>query len=70
MNTKVTEEGVLIPKEMLGDMDEVKIIKHDNMIIIVPAPAEDPIFEFGRNPIRAGVTDASENLDKYLYGSV
>ena len=70
MNTKVTEEGVLIPKEMLGDMEEVKIIKHDNMIIIVPAPAEDQIFEFGRNPIRAGVTDASENLDKYLYGSV
>ncbi len=40
------------------------------MIIIVPARAEDPIFELGRHPIKADVTDASENLDKYLYDSL
>lgn len=27
----------------------------------------DSIFNIGKNPIQTGVTDASENLDKYLY---
>lgn len=70
MNAKVTEEGVLIPKEMLDGLEEVTIIKQEGMIIIVPAREEDPIFEFGKHPVKAGVTDASENLDKYLYGSL
>jgi hypothetical protein len=29
--------------------------------------SEDPIFRLGRNPVKTGVTDASVNLDKYLY---
>jgi len=70
MKAKVTEQGVLIPKQMLEDMDEVEILKQDGMIIVVPARAEDPIFELGRHPIKADVTDASENLDKYVYGSL
>ncbi len=27
----------------------------------------DPIFEFGKHPVRTGISDASMNLDKYLY---
>jgi len=42
MVAKVTNEGLLIPK--------------------------DPIWNLGKNPIKLGVTDASVNLDKYLYG--
>ncbi len=68
MKAKVTEEGVLIPKELLEGMDEVSIIKQDGMIIVVPARDEDPIFELGKHPVLADVTDASENLDRYLYG--
>lgn len=28
----------------------------------------DPIFDIGREPVGGGISDASENLDKYLYG--
>lgn len=27
----------------------------------------DSIFKLGKDPVSIGVTDASENLDKYLY---
>ncbi|MEQ1603507.1 MAG: hypothetical protein ABL999_01410 [Pyrinomonadaceae bacterium] len=30
-------------------------------------PATDSIFTIGKDPVAVGVTDASENLDKYLY---
>lgn len=33
-----------------------------------PIRADDPIFDIGRNPVALGISDASENLDKYLYG--
>ena len=70
MVTTIGEDGLLIPRELLEGMTEVKIIRQEGMIIIVPAPAEDPILEFGRNPIKLGVTDASENLDRYLSGAI
>ena len=70
MKTRVTEQGILSPKELLEGADEVEIIKQDGMLIIVPAPAKDPIFEFGKHPIKAGVADASEKLDDYLYDSL
>jgi len=28
---------------------------------------DDPIYNFGKNPIDIGITDASVNLDKYIY---
>lgn len=70
MKTKVTEQGVLIPKQMLGDMDEVEILKQDGMVIVVPARTEDPIFQLGKYPVTADVTDGSENLDRYLYDAL
>lgn len=33
-----------------------------------PLRRDDPIFDIGREPVACGITDASENLDKYLYG--
>lgn len=30
---------------------------------------DDPIWELGTNPVVCDVTDASENLDRYLYNS-
>ena len=30
-------------------------------------PANDSIVKIGKNPVAVGITDASENLDKYLY---
>jgi hypothetical protein len=74
MRTKVTENGVLIPKGWLEGVEEVDIQKTQNMIIVVPVQAEvvpvqaeDPILNLGKQPILLDVEDASLNHDRYLY---
>jgi len=67
MRTKVTENGVLIPKVWLEGIDEVEIHKEQNMIIVVPVQAEDPILNLGKQPIILDMEDASLNHDRYLY---
>ena len=68
MRTKVTEHGVLIPKLLLEGIDEVEIRKEQNVIILVPVTANDPMLELGKQPITLDVDDASVNHDRYLYG--
>jgi len=68
MKTDVTEQGITIPKQFLGDAKEVEIRQEKNYIIVIPISGEDPILRFGKKPISDNVTDASENHDKYLYG--
>jgi hypothetical protein len=67
MRTKVTENGVLIPKGWLEGVEEVDIQKTRNIIIVVPVQAEDPILNLGKQPILFDVEDASLNHDRYLY---
>ena len=67
MRTKVSENGVVIPKELPEGMTEVDIRKQNGAIVVVPAGKDDPIHDIGKNPVVSGVSDASENLDKYLY---
>ena len=67
MRTKVTEDGVLIPKMWLEGIDEVDIQKTQNMIIVVPVQVEDPILNLSKQPILLDVEDASLNHDRYLY---
>jgi len=52
---------------MLEGIDEVEIKQQGNRIVIEPVLDEDPIFRIGRNPVDGGVSDASVNLDKYIY---
>ena len=68
MKTKVTDQGVLIPRQMLGDAEEVEIRQEHDLILIMLTPSADPIYEFGAQPIVVEVKDASENHDRYLYG--
>lgn len=91
MRTKVTDEGVVIPKDLLNGITQVDIRKQNGVILVVPTgeedasgvstqanfqnarswaeiPKDDPIFDFGKDPVTLDVTDASENLDRYLYG--
>ncbi|HST05057.1 MAG TPA: hypothetical protein VLQ48_10005 [Chloroflexia bacterium] len=68
MRTKVSKEGVLIPKNLLEGIDEVDIRKEDGTILVVPVNGSDPILELGKHPITIDVTDASEKHDLYLYG--
>lgn len=68
MKTKVTKQGLVIPKEMLAAADEVEIRKEDHQIVI-SLLINDPILNLGKNPVECGVSDASEHHDSYLYGS-
>lgn len=68
MRTKVSAEGVVIPKELLEGITEVDIDKHNGLIVVTPVGKRDPIYDIGKNPVKLGITDASENLDRYVYG--
>ncbi|MGH9899823.1 MAG: hypothetical protein ACRD4L_13350 [Pyrinomonadaceae bacterium] len=67
MRTEVTNQGLLIPKQFLEGIKEVEIRKEKNVILVIPLYSEDPIFQFGRQPITDNVTDASVNHDRYIY---
>jgi len=68
MRAKVTERGILIPKSLLEGVSEVEISKEQNLIIVKPVTAGDPILDLGTQPIVLDVEDASVNHDRYLYG--
>lgn len=67
MKVKVTEAGIVIPKKLLVGVAEVEIRKEHDIILVVPAVKEDPVFSLGTNPVTCNTPDASENPDKYLY---
>ena len=69
MKARVTETGVVVPKDLLLGIEEVEIRKTDNVVIIVPTAKSDPILALGQNPVKCGAPDASEQHDRYLYGS-
>jgi hypothetical protein len=75
----VSDAGVVIPKAWFGHASEVELREHDGEIVIVPVPAaekqadstafspNDPIWSLGNVGVDIGVSDASVNLDEYLY---
>jgi len=77
MNTKVTEEGVLIPKHWLQHVDEVEIRRENGIILIIPVESQgytdtvpvvhDPLFKLGQHPIDDELPDISTHSDKYIY---
>jgi hypothetical protein len=67
MKMKVTEKGLVIPKHWLEGIDEVEIRREQNMILILPVSANDPILELGTQPIVGDVSDASVKHADYLY---
>jgi len=69
MKAKVNERGVLIPRRFLKGVKEVEIRRRNGLILVVPLPEKDPIFDIGKNPVKLGIKDASANHDKYIYGS-
>lgn len=68
MKIKVTEQGLVVPKEFFVGVDEVEIRKEHNLIVVVPV-SDDPIFQLGTHPVEDKVEDAAENHDQYLYSS-
>ena len=68
MKIKVTEQGLVIPKELLEGIQEFEIRREDFKIVVIPIIKLDPISGSGSNQINSNVTDASENHDVYLSG--
>ena len=60
MKAKVTKRGVHVPRQMLGEAEEVEIRKENGKGVVIPLPAEDPIFGLGENPVTCNAPDASE----------
>jgi hypothetical protein len=68
MVAQVTEQGVLIPKGLLGNAEQVEIIEEPGRVVLVFDATKDPIWGLGEDPVELDVTDASVNHDKYIYG--
>jgi hypothetical protein len=68
MRVKVTDSGVVIPRELLEGVEEVEIRQEHGIIKVIPTGRHDPIWGLGKNPVEGGLTDASENHDRYIYG--
>jgi len=66
MRAKVTDQGVLIPKQWFEGIDEVEIHREQHLILIEPATAADPILSLGTRPIIGDTDDASLHHDRYL----
>ena len=64
---QVTDDGLVIPKQLLAGVQEVEIRKEQHVIFIVPLVFADPILQLGAYPIMGEVTDAAEQHDQYLY---
>jgi len=69
MKAVVTEQGLIIPRELLEGVKEVEIQKENDKISIIPIVSDDPILSLGTHPVACGVPEASEKHDKYLYGT-
>jgi len=68
MRIAVTDQGVVIPKDWFPDVEEVDVEKTRDAIVVRPNLARDPIVELGKNPVDCGISDGSEQHDRYLYG--
>jgi len=68
MKAKVEEQGLVLSRDLLGDAEEVEIVKEERRIILIPvAKAVDPIEGLGSAPVSCGVPDAAVKHDRYLY---
>jgi len=68
MRSKLTDEGVNLPKQWFHGATEVDIQRENDRVIVVPVSSDDPITRLGAKPINIEVDDASEKHDRYLYG--
>ena len=69
MKLTATEEGLLIPKELLGVSQEFEIIQdiEQGKIIITSIKQNSSIWDLGSNPVECDVNDGAINHDNYLY---
>jgi hypothetical protein len=66
MKARVTDAGVLIPKDLLPGVSEVDIQKDERGLFVLPVEETDPILQLGESPVVSDVTDASVRHDLYV----
>lgn len=66
MKIKVTDQGVVIPKEYLAGIEEVEVRRDNGFILVIPITKRDPILDLGSDPVDLGISDASLHYDIYL----
>jgi len=66
MKVRVTDAGVLIPRDLLAGASEVDIQKGERGLVVVPVEEIDPILQLGESPVVSDVTDASVRHDLYV----
>ena len=64
MKLTATEQGLLIPKELLGENQEFEIIQEQERIIITCIKATSSIWDLGTNPVECDVKDGAIHHDK------
>jgi hypothetical protein len=64
---RISENGEEIAAQQ-PQFDSARDLIKNSDDFAVPLRSDDPIFDIGREPVACGIPDASENLDKYLYG--
>ncbi|WP_017651608.1 hypothetical protein [Fortiea contorta] len=69
MRVIVTEQGALIPKQLLEGVREIEIHNQQGILLVLPIFEGDPILQLGQEPITDLVEDASINHDRYLYAN-
>jgi virulence-associated protein VagC len=68
MRLKVTDAGVVVPREMFPDVEEVDVRVEGCHVILTPLEdMNDPVWQLGNDPVSCALPDASENHDRYLY---
>ncbi len=68
MRIAVTNQGVVIPRDWFPDVEDVEVEKTMDAVIVRPNIAHDPIIELGKNPVDCGISDGSEQHDRYVCG--
>lgn len=65
MKLTATEQGLLIPKELLGENQEFEIIQENGKIIIISIKKTPSIWDLGKNPVECDVEDGTIDRARY-----
>jgi hypothetical protein len=58
MRIIVTEQGALIPKQLLEGVQKVEILTQQGILLVLPIVEGDPILQLGKEPIVDSTEDA------------
>ncbi len=66
MKLTATAQGLLIPREMLGENQEFEIIQEQEKLVITRVKKPCSIWDLGKNPVEYNVNDGAANHDQQM----